>query len=371
MNTLLTRLLSLAAILASGLCHAKPAQIPNDWKTECIGYFNISFPGEVEIALSDIEADGRVTNPSFSYVRRPMLGGLAHGGQFQVTDKVSYDFFSKKKNDEMTYLDKLTIEQAKTGGSFKNYDNNRKDFFTKTFADLDGTAVTSYRWMEDRMYLHRVDTRYLHFTDAQVENYLAEFSDQFRPRKLYEIPQEPGYCIPYGFVKNTMPQHPRKLALSMVLKDHPDVTVELREWGVPLNVREPENEVNFLKKFWGIDGYAKGTKPVGFPRFPSVEMGGQKGRSVFVEITLPEECGHEEIPFNPQVSLPPIVCKTPEIDYGYMAYVAGEPSIKEDKPNLTLFVMRDSEYGPDGKPTIGKEELRKIAETIAASVTRR
>jgi hypothetical protein len=353
----------------TGLCQAKPEPVPDDWKTECIGYFNISVPGEVDIAMAGIGPEGEIKSPVFSYFRQPMLLGLAHGGGFQVTGKVPYDFFINKKNSDIEKQDKRLIEQAKTGGSLKSYDNSRDDFFSKTFADSEDTWISSYQWADGRMYLHEVTTVYNKFSKARLKAHASEFSEQFRPRKLYEIPQEPGYCIPYGFVKNEIPQHPRKMALSMVLKDHPDVTIELREWGIPLHSREPDSAKDSIKEFWGIDGYAERTKVLGFPRYPAVEMGGQKGRSVFVEITLPEECGYESFPWRD--ATPPIVCKPSVTDYGYMAYVTGEPSVKEDKPNLTLVVSTDSQYGPNGKPTISKDELRKMAETIAASVKRR
>lgn len=58
-------------------------------------------------------------------------------------------------------------------------------------------------------------------------------------------------------------------------------------------------------------------------------------------------------------------------DYGDMAEVRGAFSVNDDTPSLTLLVMRKSEYAPGGKPTISKDELLKMAETIAVSIKRR
>src|SRR3979490_3172397 len=212
------RVTSIAAMAITGLCQAKPAQVPADWRTECIGYFNISVPGEVDIAMATIKTDGRVTTPAFSYARQPLFCSLVHGGEFQVSEDVSYDFFTKKRNNDIKKLEELKIEEAKSGGHFRSYDISRDDYFSETFAGSEDTWITSYRWADNRMYLHEINTKYHKFSDARLNAYVSEFSDKFRPRKLYEIPQEPGFCIPYGFVKSTMPQPPRKLAQALVLQ---------------------------------------------------------------------------------------------------------------------------------------------------------
>jgi hypothetical protein len=367
MKATLIRLTSMAALVVTGLCQAKPPEVPADWKTECVGNFNISVPGEVDIALLSPHSDPRLDGAIFSYNRGPSFSRLVNGGVFHVSDEVPYEFFLKKRNEDVKELDK------RLDGDFKYYDVSRDDFFSSTFEDSESKSISSYRWVANRMYFHEAIAQYNFFSKDQVDTFFSEFVENFRPRGLYEIPKEKGYCIPYGFVKSAAPRNRRKLAMSMVLKDHPDVTIELQERGISPGTKDRPSEKETIHKFWKYDagGYAEKLQTLGFPSFRSVKMGGQKGLAVFVEITLPVKCVHGNERYTPDETFERVCFPPQVINYGYMAEIKGEASAKEDKPNLTLLVRQESEYGPNGKPTISKDELRVMAETIAASVTRR
>jgi hypothetical protein len=351
MKATLIRLTSLAAMVVAGLCQAKTPEVPADWKTECVGYFNISVPGEVDIELSPI----------------------THGGRFEVSKVVPYEYFLKKRNEDIKDLDKRMIAEGSTSGYVRHYDISRDDFFSSTFEGPDRKSISSYRWAANRMYFHEAIAQYNFFSKDQVDTFFSEFVENFRPRELYEIPKEKGYCIPYGFVKSAVPQHPRKLSMSMVLKDHPDVTIYLGERGISPRIKDLPSEKKTIREFWKYEagGYAEKLQTLGFPSFRSVKMGGQKGLAVFVEITLPVKCVYGNERYTPDETFERVCFPPQVINYGYMVEIKGEASANEDKPNLTLIVRQESEHGPNGKATISKDELRVMAETIAASVKRR
>ena len=201
----------------------------------------------------------------------------------------------------------------------------------------------------------------------------------FRARSLYELPTEQGVCVPYGFVKDDRPQK-RSMGTIMRLKDHPDVKILFRDQSALFNENFKKEESasveQELRAFWERPDWG-GVKyqALGFRKFPSVQIGGYKGQSTFVEITRPTrsskyECSWDDQYFS-KAEKKAAGCLPQTLDYGYIAYVKGDPDAKEDTPNLLLYVMQNSEDAPDGKPTIGKDELKKMADTIAASIKRR
>ena len=57
---------------------------------------------------------------------------------------------------------------------------------------------------------------------AQREQAFKQMLRNFRPRKMYEIPKEPGICFPYGFVADDGTGHSR-IEVSLRYKDRPGV----------------------------------------------------------------------------------------------------------------------------------------------------
>ncbi len=215
--------------------------------------------------------------------------------------------------------------------------------------------------------------------EAKIKSDKAHFLQNFSARALFEVPEEKGFCMPYGFVKDGTPQK-RSMGTIMRLKDHPDVRILFRDQSASImksySKEENASVEKELRAFWERpDWGGVNYQALGFRKFPSVQMGGYKGRSTFVEITRPSytpisECAFDDEEFS-KAEKKAAGCTPPTLDYGYIAYVKGDPDAKEDTPNLLLYVMQDSKNAPDGKPTIGKDELRKMADTIAASIKRR
>ena len=358
---------------------AKTQAIPGDWKTECVGYFQVSVPGEIDIGI----ARG---GPDPSKLRHALNAGSYEfyedsnylGGRIRTSSLLPKTSFLNIKEQKENLMKDLKL-RMKTDPSINilEYDNgNSINYFYKSGKHNIG-AVFIYDL--GRIYAYQKPMAESEPNEAQARSDYMYVLRNFRARSLYELPTERGVCVPYGFVKDDRPQK-RSMGIIMRLKAHPHVKILFRDQSALFNenFKKEENASveQELRAFWERPDWG-GVKyqALGFRKFPSVQIGGYKGQSTFVEITRPTrsskyECSWDDQYFS-KAEKKAAGCLPQTLDYGYIAYVKGDPDAKEDTPNLLLYVMQNSEDAPDGKPTIGKDELKKMADTIAASIKRR
>lgn len=380
----LVKKITLACLLGSVsfALQAEPQVIPEKWKTECVGYFQISLPGEVEIGVVQ-------DNPDPSKGSHNLLNGgnqffadsIYLDGSIRTSPLLRESSFSRIKDEAAKKIEVLK-QRTKTDDSIKifSYESGQNSILS-FFISKQKVYGSIFLYQAERIYFFRTTEDELPPAEAEakVRSKQAYFLQNFRARALYEVPQEKGFCMPYGFVKDDSSQH-RSMGTIMRLKDHPDVRVLFRDQSASFmkSYSREENPTveQELRALWQRPDW-DGVKyqALGVRKFPSVQMGGYKGRSTFAEITRPSytpisECAFDDEDFS-KAEKKAAGCTPPTLDYGYIAYVKGDPDAKEDTPNLLLYVMQDSKNAPDGKPTIGKDELRKMADTIAASIKRR
>ena len=380
----LVKKISLACFMASMsfALQAKPQVIPEDWKTECVGYFQISLPGEVEIGV--VRDDPDPSKGRHNLLRRGnqfFADSAYFGGGIRTSTLLPESTFSRIKDEKPNEVEKLR-EMAASSSPFEflEYKTEEK-LITYILQDKRGSSAVTFIYQAGRIYFFRTSEDELPAAEAEakVKSAQTHFLQNFRARTLYEVPQEKGFCMPYGFVKDDSPQK-RSMGTIMRLKDHPDVRILFRDQSASLmkSYSRIENATveQELRTFWeGADWGGVKYQALGFRKFPSVQMGGYQGQSTFVEITRPtrsskEQCSWDDEYFS-KAEKKQAGCLPQTQDYGYIAYVKGDPDAKDDTPNLLLYVMQNSEDAPDGKPTIGKDELKKMADTIAASIKRR
>lgn len=380
----LVKKISLACFMASMsfTLQAKPQVIPEDWKAECVGYFQISLPGEVEIGV--VRDDPDPSKGSHNLLRRgnQFFADSAYlGGGIRTSTLLPESSFSRVKDEVAKDIEGFNkgIGSDSPIKILENKSDRHSMFFS--FASKHGVTGEVFLYKAGRIYFFRTSEDELPAAEAEakVKSAQTHFLQNFRARTLYEVPQEKGFCMPYGFVKDDSPQK-RSMGTIMRLKDHPDVRILFRDQSASFdeNFKKEENASveQELRAFWERANWG-GVKyqALGFRKFPSVQMGGYQGQSTFVEITRPtrsskEQCSWDDEYFS-KAEKKQAGCLPQTQDYGYIAYVKGDPDAKEDTPNLLLYVMQNSEDAPDGKPTIGKDELKKMADTIAASIKRR
>ncbi|SAK57932.1 hypothetical protein AWB75_02286 [Caballeronia catudaia] len=179
-------------------------------------------------------------------------------------------------------------------------------------------------------------------------------------RKDFEVPRGAGVCLPGVFVALEENDH-RDVGVTYRLKEHPDVTILFKDKtsAKPIEMVDVHNmpvgrRTNLTSReqnefVWKYSGLGRAVKLDHDPLpFQNVELDGRKGVSSFGTITRDDGT----------------------IDFAYLATVQGDPNAAVDTPDLMLLVQRTAKYAK-GSPPVSKDELKKIAKDIAASVIRR
>jgi hypothetical protein len=208
-------------------------------------------------------------------------------------------------------------------------------------------------WRGDRLFSTIND-------EGKYDNEMRYFSNHLRSRELYEVPQEPGLCLHYGFLPDDGTMR-RIISLTYRLKDHPELEIYFRDRSAPkmLPADRKGTVSDDVKNFWNSDHrtFGKGELRLISPHipgtmtFPDVKIAGFTGKRSFVKITQEDEAGVKHV------------------DYGYAAIVRGDGTAKDDRPDLLLYVISD--YRRLKGTPLTKEQIEEIANHIAASIKRR
>ena len=202
-------------------------------------------------------------------------------------------------------------------------------------------------WRDNRLFSVR-------YRDGELNTFASPqyISNHIRSREIFEVPKEQGLCLHHAFLPDdgTLP---RAVAMTYRLIDHPEIEIYFSDnFANHDDKSTPEQIIKTFWQLWGSGAYAKKLQLInphipGVVHFPDVELAGFKGKRSLVEIT------------NPDGSL----------DYGYFAFVRGDKNAKEDRPDLTLYVVGKN-VNATGTP-LTKDEIEGIANHIAKSIKRR
>ena len=59
-------------------------------------------------------------------------------------------------------------------------------------------------------------------------------------------------------------------------------------------------------------------------------------------------------------------------DFGYLLVIRGEPDAKDDRPDLTMYVIRDAANAKaKGVEAVSKEQVLEMGRAVAASIRHR
>lgn len=350
--------------------------VPPDWKTECIGRYQISVPGEVEVALTTMRKlyKPNDTPPPYYVYSDGTTASHTRFNGMQVTVEVPFSEFKafkkfaisryekyredliKEANSED--IDSLREKALKQAAHSKPMKFNANNMFGWEF--LGGMDL--YQFYDGHIFFYENSAQRpltveeknaptafpVEFERSIAQADLDSFIRAFHPRKLFEPPKGQGLCIPYAFIADDGKKW-REVGVTMRLKDHPDVEIFLLDKSpLPSDPSGPNrNAKEEIAFFWKWMNRSK-TKEVrlGFPSFRTVKMDSREGAYSFAEILRPDG----------------------NVDFGYVAYVKGDPDAATDTPNLMLYVIRTA-ANAKGKP-VSKGDLKDIAQKIAASVKR-
>lgn len=391
------------------ICITGTAQAtPQEWREECVGYYKMQMPSNLEVALYPI--DGLINTK-----RRPkseiegffwpiITFGDDYGYGLETDDSVQaqfsvfrYDNYSiiistksKETIDISKYIKKLEevinfkvhrwmtqIEKDPAVMISESEIKRKTKYKIKQYGSSFSINKPKYYELHlnigNRLYVFRpeiiplLENKILTADEASqiVEPAIQSLMKHFRPRNLYEVPSEQGFCLPYGFISGDSGQEPHEMGVTYRLIDHPDVTIFFQDLGQAPLRGEGETDEGSIKdaviKMWA-HSFLMGANKKEFlsPKWQSIKMDGREGIETYVKATydhfpIYNTEGHAEY--------------HDYINYGYLAYIRSDKKVRNKKPGLLLYVSQTSWLVKD-KPPMSKDELFEIAEKIARSVKR-
>lgn len=407
------RILSLSA---SGVLLLSHVALSQEWKNECVGYYQMQMPDNLEVALYPVEdllhpkkqpeSDGDIktrqyASPGVTFGETYSMSHIEaiqaqfsefyyDGYELDISSEsqVPIDFADYKervKNDINFSINVIRQYEEKNFRQFNDPMTPKAEFDRKhgylikdypdAFVDYDNRGYTIYRSSGKRLYQFwgndEKDTgdksqtaeRQVQKSEPEVLSLLS----RFKPRRLYEVPAAQGFCIPYGFIAGDSGHEPRNMAVTYRLKDHPDVTIFFQDLGMEpgAGFQRPENESakDFVLYLWNRKyQLSAAEKELIKPKWRAIKMDGRDGLGTFAKAI------YRDVPvydYNGHVSN-----RLNYTSYGYVAYVQGDHNARNLEPDLLLYVMQDSRQARNNKP-MDKDEIEKIAEHIIGSVKRR
>jgi hypothetical protein len=357
------RIAAVLVMAAAALCaSASYAGVPSDnWKTECVGRMQINLPDEAEVAAT-------LTN---DFVR-DVSGKGSSPIKFEDGQSASWSVFSfsgvllisHSTKDENASAIRAAIQnqwqEVNLPGNSSPAPSALKKNRLVHLAWKGGSYLGSY--LRAYMFIDQTAIRWgVGADDKDLPDYEKAYEkliDNLRPRPLFDVPREPGVCLPYLFVRDDG-QTPRHIGMTYRLKAHPDITVWLEDASAArLGERQNPEKLTALYKaafFWNqrYQNYRSIESQWPLRRtFKDTLLAGLPGVKTFVKLTRDDKERTE--------------------DYGYLAAVRGNPDASEDHPDLMLYVIQDSINATRrGIAPLTKQEFIDIAEKIAASVRRR
>jgi len=374
------------------------------WKNECVGYYQLQLPDNLEVALYPIRdfidprtrkqpgSNGKIQTRryadvgiTFNKTYRKQEAGTVQA-QFSENYYDDYELGVSSENNIPIEFSKYqeTVKNNKDSGVNRARQFEKEEFrilnkpitsdadfdrihgyiikaYPNAFSLYERRAYTLYINQENRLYHFwrkfekdkgdKSQTAEKQLRDSEPE--VLSLLNRFRPRKLYEVPAEQGFCMPYGFIAGDSGQEERNIGVTYRLKDHPDVTIFFQDLGMEpgAGFQRPENETakEFVTYLWNKKyQWSAVSKELISPKWRTIEMAGRKGLGTFAKSVFEDGA----------------------VDYGYVAYVRGNHKARNVEPDLLLYVMQYGEQAK-GQPPMDKDELEKMAEHIVSSVKRR
>ncbi|POP40434.1 hypothetical protein CHU32_27320 [Superficieibacter electus] len=362
------------------------------WRDECVGYYQFQLPDNSDVALYPAEGTFHPRKRTEAiggelYIKSVVTFGAYRGfsdndatqAQFSSFDYAKYyymvstksktpiDIYNFKKMVRENFDSKINYRRDRTSYPKEYFDRMSKYIikdYENAFGFYKSVAYSLYIFKDDRQYYFsgaaeeekndnsQTTDKFLHDNEPEVLSLLH----RFRPRQLYEVPSEPGFCLPVGFVANDSGHEPRNMAVTYRMKDHPDVTILFQDASFQYPEMLPQTErggdiienysaKDFIKWMWSTTYLPSGDKKI---QWSTIEMDGRKGTGSFMKSTARD--GH--------------------VDYGYVGFVRGDPQDSTRKPDLQVYVVS---YGnmTRGHPRMTPGELKALAEHIVNSVRHR
>lgn len=354
------RMALLAALICGGAGCAETA--PSEWPKECVGRLQLALPGEADqgaiLGSERFRDRAQYGQPSSRFPDGEISDWSAFFGM-EITHPLTNE--EKKLATKKLVLDKTEtlIKDVKVGsgsivwhrmveGPSMQYGPSRR-VMDADFLLNNGAYISWGSGVREKAEL------------LQSQALLQTIAAGLRPRQLFDVPSEPGLCLPYVFIPDNG-QEKHAIAMTYRLKEHPDITVNLKSKTAE-PTPEPEGDIrpdavtNDFRTdlYWGAKvtpSRVKSARSIWHaPARRSLQLAGRAGQETFLAVVRKNAT---------------------EEDYIYLAVARGNPDAPETSPDIRFFVEQKRENAiKRGITPLTQDEVLKLARQIAASVGQR
>ena len=358
-------------------CSAQPAHRP-----DCVGYYTLDLPGEVEYAVHqpnpvfahpNTDSLVLVERSIFQDVRDPRFAdGLSVWGSYVTTTsettKAELAILANWQNFQGEKTKAALLKKVERFADSPEMHQSILDSAAaiRSYKPFNDGTVYAVEQPDEVSMLALIGNRIVDATwpkTGTVQQVIDAFLATRRPRAVFEIPSEPGVCLAYQFHRARGTQ-PADVAVSMRLKDRPDIVIYLRDQPVDTSDEAPASAEAFIKKAVHPNTYfyaTELTQPLdGKVRsFRSITIDGREGLGAFALVTRKVMQGTDAVHNESNKNQ----------DWAYIAYVPGDKKAPMGlSSDLTFRVER---FGRFATQLMTEKEFRELVKTIAVSIKRR
>lgn len=368
--------IALTALLAT-LGSAGPLGASSlEWRTECVGYYTLRLPGDVEYAVQQPPLERRwqpkfvsglgVLNTRFSV---GLNGDADELSDIRISGDVSkgaLPALAKARNSalQMDKEDRLRMADRSDDSPGMQKRLRSEAGQISFFEPLNGETVFARFGEKGVEFDALIGTRIISsglYRAGTPQQTIDGFLNRYRPRETFEVPTEPGVCLPYSFVAGE--SQPASVGISMRFKDRPDIVIYLHD-GKDFTTLEPppdamayvEREIRF-GAFYGnrVTAPLDGTSN----QYHSVTIDGRRGVGTFALVTRNSKPGPEAINNS----------ANNDQDWAYLAYVSADKAATPGTSSDLVFKVE--RFGRFAKQSMTEHEFRNLVKTLAAGIKRR
>ena len=134
---------------------AQKAVVSKQWKNECVGHFQISVPGEVEVALLHYYDDKKTYNFYTKMQQRAFYTFTNFGGKIGVFSEFDKALYLKHRQAEVDRLEKYRIDNKENAfaATFVYSFPNESSFLVK-YGDSSSMEIESSTYDAGRYYTY-------------------------------------------------------------------------------------------------------------------------------------------------------------------------------------------------------------------------
>jgi len=353
----LSQVLRFGATLLTILCCRSVVAASAEWKEECVGRSMFQLPPDVEVAghayreiANEMQGGNGLSEPQFADDQIAGWSRFGYTGFFLISNPLSA---IEIKDVRSKFVKAKSALKARLASGKPSADEKIVDI-SIAHRNLAWSSQSNVRFLL-QLNDHLISGRFGYTDKTKAENIklFKSFAERVEPRPIFSIPNEPGVCLPYTFIRDDG-RHLRDVTVTYRSRAYPDVSIILHDSTPaesPSSTSKAKAQPQFvLNEFWSQYEHSETGRKVSAAWWPrttqAVEIDGREGLSTFVKIVRVDG----------------------SIDYGYSAHVSGETEM----PDLTLHVIREANSAQAGgrKPT-RQQELLELAQRIATTIRRR